>query len=754
MVLEELIALLGFEVEGEENLRRFQSNLDGAKRRLDSFAKGAAEVGRKVALGMAAIGTAAVAAGTAMFKLANDAAAELDPLIKAADRVGMSFDALQEWGHAATQSGASTSELASSAQQLQQRLAEAGRGMGRAKTALEAYGMSATDAQGNVKSVDTVLSELAEKFQTLDEAQSLDLGAKLGLSPGMITMLRSGNAEIEKLRQEARDLGLVFSEEEARNAEKYNDQVDRMGRAFKALGFAIGVEAMPFLMDWMDGLESWWKLNAQIVRQNLGKTVDALGHAIGRIAQTSTRMVGALLNTFERLGNAVSGVLRTLSGGTIDLSGWQGFAAALGAILMRIFPVWAGLVLAFLALDDFLAWMEDGESVIGTFVESLPALVDAIDEVIPGFKDAAEAAAQAFRDGDWLGVGKAAADAIVAGLASLGAALGTAIADAFTAAGPMIEAAVAGMVAGAVAAVLSVNLTAAGEAAARSFRDGFASVKGYIEATFGDINSEEIGRKIGQGIVDGIVGLATAQLRGWGYLFGNVIGEVQTIGRGLLAMIQMQIDFWVSTVTGAFDQILTALQGIVDLAEFQIGFWRDSTHEAMDLVVGIVRGMAGQIHELIREWFNIDLTDIGIRLMTSLWEGMKTLGGAIRDWFMSLFTLPDFSFAPAGGSAPSSSQQAGSAIGGMADPARIAEIAERLGQVTGDRAIEQTVNTVANDNRSHTNNIDISAPVTVTATTNASPAQIGAAAGSGVRNAAREATRSLAVTGNSGGAGR
>lgn len=88
------------------------------------------------------------------------------------------------------------------------------------------------------------------------------------------------------------------------------------------------------------------------------------------------------------------------------------------------------------------------------------------------------------------------------------------------------------------------------------------------------------------------------------------------------------------------------------------------------------------------------------------------------------------------------------------DPAlaeRIVQAVERLKMVTGDQAIEQTVSTVANDNR--VTNVDVSAPVTINATTNASPQAIGAAAGGAVRNAGRDVGRSLAVTGSPAGGG-
>ncbi|MDT9702535.1 hypothetical protein, partial [Streptomyces sp. P17] len=50
-------------------------------------------------------------------------------------------------------------------------------------------------------------------------------------------------------------------------------------------------------------------------------------------------------------------------------------------LVARLFPVWTALVLIGLAIDDFLAYLQGGESVIGDFIEWIKELTGVSDTV-------------------------------------------------------------------------------------------------------------------------------------------------------------------------------------------------------------------------------------------------------------------------------------------------------------------------------------------------------------------------------------
>jgi hypothetical protein len=351
MVIQELFALLGFKVEGEDKLKQFDEGIKKASGTLSTFQAGLAGFAGGLAAGFATqIAKMAGSIATAMNPLsaAGEIAPILDQLGKFADRTGIAFEALQELQYAAGQSGASVGEFQSSVQNISKNLAEAARGTGRAKTALEAYGLSAKDVGGNVKSADDFLGELANKFQTLDEGQQLDLASKLGISPAMITMLKSGNAEIEKLRKEAQESGLAFTEEDRQNSMLYVDTLSRFTQSIRALRHAIGVEALPMMTQFIAGMQTWFNTNREFLRQNIGDFFVRMGRHIAYL----------------------SGVIRS-----IDVGYLQAIAAVFGLWVARTFPLVRMLAFLGFAIDDWLTYMRDGESVIGAFIDWLQNMV-------------------------------------------------------------------------------------------------------------------------------------------------------------------------------------------------------------------------------------------------------------------------------------------------------------------------------------------------------------------------------------------
>lgn len=738
MILEELIALLGFETKGQENLRRFQNDLDGAKKRLDSFAKGAAEVGRKVAMGMAAIGTAAVGAATAMFKLANDAAAPLDAMVKSADRAGVAFDSMQKLSYALEQSGGSATEMQGVLEGLSQRLGEAARGTGRARQALEDFGITATDAEGNVKRADAFLAELADKFQTLEESQINDLASKLGLSQATITMLKSGNAEMAALAEQFDALGLGFSEEEARRAEKYGDQVNRLSKAMTTLRHAIGVEAMPFLMKWMDGLETWYKANQAIIRQNLAHVMSGIGRGVdtvGQFALSAGKSIRWLSEQIEELtGIGAKGQAGLLGAGAV-------------AWLASRHPVLAALAAAFLILDDYRAYLEDEDSLIGDFFAALDKVDARLDEARARQNALlAEQGKPPLLDLTWI-------EQAIQQLRSWDEALQAII-------GPPPEI---------LMPRLEWNIPDALAPIWRQFESWWNRLsEGFYNAGANSINAFLDGLKsIGSGIADFLNSL----IPDWFRDLAGMQAERDTAanaGRTVGAMVQ-------PAEPQRRDRVAPREEGIRQRAEQNardLGFAVDTPELRVSPEIELDRPAPQRFAPDV-EWvqpapqrFAPEVKVEPLFDLTGIQQALRGMADTIRDWLQETLDGIDMNMVPVPAGGPQGTFQ--NAIDRRIDRAHdmpahntenpalaasIAAMAEKLQAITGDKALEQYVSNVANDARSYTNNLTMNNSTVINAP-NANPQAIGSAVGSSVRNAGRDVGRSLAVTGNSGGAGR
>lgn len=165
--------------------------------------------------------------------------------------LGVSIQALQEWGYVATLSGSSAQAYESSIGGLSQAIGDTANDVGRAKAIFEKMGISVKDATGKVKSADIVMEELRQKLKGLEKTEKISILSKLGIDRSMLQMLESSDESINKLRLQARALGITTDEEKEKVAE-YKDSMDTLGFAFTALATKLQIALTPALKKMAD----------------------------------------------------------------------------------------------------------------------------------------------------------------------------------------------------------------------------------------------------------------------------------------------------------------------------------------------------------------------------------------------------------------------------------------------------------------------------------------------------------------------
>lgn len=187
--------------------------------------------------------TQMAAAGTALFAIAKSTANYGDELFKTSQKVGIQVEALAGLQHAAKLADVDNRQLQTGLQALSRAMVDSAQGVGEGKEAFDRVGISATDSTGKLKPMQDVLLELADVFsQTQDGAGKTEVAMKLLGKSGvdLIPLLNSGKASIQELMEEARRLGLVMSEEDARAAEEFNDSITRLEAQAKGFSITIG----------------------------------------------------------------------------------------------------------------------------------------------------------------------------------------------------------------------------------------------------------------------------------------------------------------------------------------------------------------------------------------------------------------------------------------------------------------------------------------------------------------------------------
>ena len=329
-------------------MRRVAATWAGVSRRmrLPQIARGFGDVGRAVggvttrlqglagAMGLIT-GVASVAglhAVTAGYAQAGD------EIAKTADRLGIGVEALQELDYAAGRSGVASNTLHMAMQRLNRRMAEAAAGGNRNLAEMfEQLGISLRDVNGNVRTAEDVLPELAEAFRQNENASvrtRMAFAAFDSEGVQMVQMLSGGAVALQELRDEARQLGRVLSEEEAGNAEAYTDALSNFQFAATGVRNAIGAQLLPILQPLLENLTQWIANNRELIAQRVAQAITAIARAIEAF-------------DWQAFGETVRGIGRAI-GWVVDFfGGWENAALALAAVLSaNLLASLAGVVVA------------------------------------------------------------------------------------------------------------------------------------------------------------------------------------------------------------------------------------------------------------------------------------------------------------------------------------------------------------------------------------------------------------------------
>ncbi len=228
----------------------FSKGLKGAESKLSRF-------GKMASRGLLAVGAAATAAAAGLALSVRGTLNAADEMAKASRKIGIPIEDLARLKHAADLSGVSFEGLQNAVKRLSANMNDAKNGVGEAKDAFEQLGVSVTNSDGSLKSASQMLTELSAVFATMPDgaektALAMDLMGKSGAD--MIPLLNGGAEALKSMMAEADSLGLVFTEEMATNAERFNDNMNRLGKTFGAIGRQLAAELAPHLAEFTDWL--------------------------------------------------------------------------------------------------------------------------------------------------------------------------------------------------------------------------------------------------------------------------------------------------------------------------------------------------------------------------------------------------------------------------------------------------------------------------------------------------------------------
>lgn len=163
------------------------------------------------------------------------AISDFDNMGKEAQRLGIGIENLSRLTYAAKLSDIGSAELSTGIAQLSRVLAET-------PDKVEALGVATRDAEGNLRSADTILADLADQFAatrdgTEKTAAAMELFGRSGKE--LIPLLNAGSEGLREMGDEADRFGITITPEAAANAEEFNDNLTRLATAASGLGYTI-----------------------------------------------------------------------------------------------------------------------------------------------------------------------------------------------------------------------------------------------------------------------------------------------------------------------------------------------------------------------------------------------------------------------------------------------------------------------------------------------------------------------------------
>lgn len=218
---------------------------------------------------------------------------------------------------------------------------------GRAES-FKTFGVSLKDAQGNIKSADQALLELAGSMEKMDKQQATFQIKQLGITDNaVIAAMLKGQKALERQIDLQKSLG-VLNEKDVEQLKRFKQAQNELSAIFSRFSDVLAMTAVPAL-----------ELIIDVTKD---------------VIKWGREHKGFLIGFFGALSGVAIPMLTTAL--------W-GMATAAWAAIAPFIPFIAAAVALGLVIDDLWTYFNGGESVIGDLVQQFPVL----GEVLEGAKE-------------------------------------------------------------------------------------------------------------------------------------------------------------------------------------------------------------------------------------------------------------------------------------------------------------------------------------------------------------------------------
>jgi hypothetical protein len=230
----------------------FHTEMVKAQKETSKFAQDMTKVGKQIGSAFLSFGKIAavtgIAAGAAIGAIVKKTADAGDAIHDLAERTGVSAKILSSYKLAADQAGTSLEGLATGFRGLSSRMMDAKNGLAESQRAFDTLGVSVMDSTGELRPMNDVLLDVAERFSKMENgatkaALAQDVFGRSGMD--LIPMLNLGAEGLAETVKQAERLGIVFDDKAAAAADRFNDVMTELRSAFTGMRNDIGNALIP-----------------------------------------------------------------------------------------------------------------------------------------------------------------------------------------------------------------------------------------------------------------------------------------------------------------------------------------------------------------------------------------------------------------------------------------------------------------------------------------------------------------------------
>lgn len=270
------------------------------------------------ALGKLSKGLKLVAVAAAAVKMAKFVGEQIeiaDQMGKLSQKTGIAVEQVSQLTYAFSQSEISAEAFGTSMRFLNKTMAEAEAGNKQALAAFKSLGISFQEIKGLAP--EQALMKISNAFSgAQDGAAKSAIAMRLFGRAGaeMIPALNEGSAGINKLMLEADRLGLTVSASFAQQADRFGDNLHRMGQAGAGFARQLGAAVLPALNATLEALTEVMSSGDSAV--NWGKVVagaaGTIGVAFTALVAITKMMYDTVYGVFNSIGTLVGGVAASI----------------------------------------------------------------------------------------------------------------------------------------------------------------------------------------------------------------------------------------------------------------------------------------------------------------------------------------------------------------------------------------------------------------------------------------------------------